>query len=162
MGKDLNSCNFIGRLGKDPEVRYLPSGVSVANFSIACGDDYKDKNGNKIEQTNWINCEAFGKLADIIGQYLTKGSQVHVTGKQVTEKWQGQDGSDKYTTKIKVHDMQMLGGKQSDHGGAQNQSQAPQNQGHPPPPPQNQPMGVQQGQPSGGFDDSFDDDIPFS
>ena len=82
MSKDLNSCNFIGRLGRDPEVKYANSGAAIVNFSIACGDDYKDKSGQKVEQTNWINVVAFGKLAEIIGQWVKKGSQVYISQTQ--------------------------------------------------------------------------------
>lgn len=113
MSKDLNLCQFIGRLGADPEVSYTPSGSAVANISLACGDDYKDKNtGEKVEQTNWIRIVMFGRLAEIAGQYLTKGSQIYVSGKQVTRKWQAKDGSDRYTTEIVASDMQMLGQSQ--------------------------------------------------
>ena len=125
MSKDLNDCAFIGRLGRDPEVKQLPSGNSVVNFSIACGDDYKDKNGQKVEQTNWINCVAFGKLSDIIGQYVTKGSRIYVSGKQVTRKWQNKEGVDQYTTEINVSEMQMLDSK-NDSSGASNGYKAPQ------------------------------------
>ena len=98
MSKDLNLCQFIGRLGKDPEVRYTPDGKAVANFSIACSDDYKAKSGEKIEQTNWIKIVAWGRLAEICGEYLKKGSQVYIAGKQVTRKWQDKDGNDRYST----------------------------------------------------------------
>lgn len=109
MSKDLNQCNFIGRLGKDIELRYMPSGGAVANFSVACSDDYKDKTtGQAVEQTNWINVVAFGKLAEIMGQYLQKGSKVFISGKQRTRKWQDQSGQDKYTTEIVANEMQML------------------------------------------------------
>ena len=116
MSKDLNQCNFIGRLGRDVETRFTASGSAVANFSIACGDDYKDKSGSKVEQTNWINVVIFGKLAEIAGKYLSKGSQCFIGGKQVTRKWQDKDGNDRYTTEIVANDMQMLGGRgQSEH-----------------------------------------------
>ena len=111
MSKDLNQCNFIGRLGKEVELRYTASGSAVANFSIACGDDYKDKSGNKVEQTNWVNVVIFGKLADIAGQYLEKGKLVFISGKQVTRKWQDQAGNDRYSTEIVANELQMLGGK---------------------------------------------------
>ena len=89
MSKDLNQCNFIGRLGKAPELKYLPDGGAVVNISIACGDDYKDKNsGSKMEQTNWINVVAFRRLAEIIGEYCHKGSRIFITGKQITRKWE--------------------------------------------------------------------------
>lgn len=115
MSKDLNQCNFIGRLSKDIELKYTASGSAVANFSIACGDDYKSKDGQKVEQTNWINVVAFGKLGEICAQYLTKGKQVYISGKQVTRKWQDKDGQDRYTTEIVANEMQLLGSK-SDGG----------------------------------------------
>jgi len=111
MSKDLNLCQFIGRLGNDVEIKYTPNGSAVANLSLACGDDYKDKQGQKVEQTNWIRVVAFGNLAEIMGKYLVKGSQIHVSGKQVTRKWQDADGNDRYSTEIVANEMQMLGGK---------------------------------------------------
>ena len=110
MSKDLNSCSFIGRLARDPELRQT-SGGPVVNFSIACGDDYKKKTGEKVEQTNWINIVAWNRLAEICAQYLTKGSQIHVSGKMTTRKWQDKDGETKYTTEIVASEMQMIGGK---------------------------------------------------
>lgn len=107
----LNQCNFIGNLGKDPEMRYLPNGEPIANFSIACSETWKDKQGEKQEKTEWVRISAFGKLADIIGQYLTKGSQVFISGKMQTRKWQNKEGQDQYTTEIVAHEMKMLGGK---------------------------------------------------
>ena len=110
MSKDVNKCIFIGRLGKDPEIRQT-SGGAVANFSIACSDDYTKKSGEKVEQTNWINIVAWNKLAEICGQYLKKGSQVYVEGKQVTRSWDDNDGNKRYTTEIVISEMQMIGGK---------------------------------------------------
>ncbi len=110
MSKDLNLCQFIGRIGKDIELKYMPNGDAVANFSIACGDDYKDKQtGQKVEQTNWINVVAFRRLAEILGEYCNKGDQVYISGKQRTRKYQAQDGSDRYSTEIVANEMQMLG-----------------------------------------------------
>jgi len=104
MANDLNQCNFIGRLGKDPETRYTGSGNAVTNFSIACGWKSKDKEG-----TEWINCVAFGKLAEIVGEYCAKGKQVFVTGQLKTEKYQDSAGNDRYATKIYVNSVQLLG-----------------------------------------------------
>jgi single-strand DNA-binding protein len=104
---DLNQCQFIGRLGKDVELRYTPSNEPVANISLACGWKSKDKEG-----TEWVNVTAFGKLAEISGQYLTKGSQVFVQGKMKTEKYT-KDGIDRYSTKIIADKIQMLGKKES-------------------------------------------------
>ena len=114
MSRDLNLCQFIGRLGQEPEVRYLPNGDAVANISIAVGDDYKDKSGNKVEQTEWVRVTAFRGQAEIIGKYLKKGSQVYVSGKMKTRKWQAQDGSDRYSTEIVASEMQMLDSRGQD------------------------------------------------
>lgn len=102
----LNQCQFIGRLGKDPESRYMPNGDPVVNFSIACGWKTKDKEG-----TEWVKITAFGKLAEICGQYLTKGSQVFIQGRMTTRKYQDKDGQDRYITEIVADRMQMLGGR---------------------------------------------------
>ncbi len=112
MSNDLNSCNFIGRLGRDPETKVMQSGKNVCTFTLAVGSSWKDKSGEKQESTEWVNCVVFDKLADICEQYLNKGSQVYISGKMKTEKYTGKDGSEKYATKIIVSDMQMLGGKQ--------------------------------------------------
>ena len=123
MSKDLNRCDFIGRLGKDVETRFTPDGKAIASFSIACSDDYKDKQGNKVEQTEWVNISAFGKLAEICAQYLKKGSRVYCSGKFNTRKWQDNDGNDRYSTGIKLVDMQMLDTKSDSQ--SSNFSQAP-------------------------------------
>lgn len=109
MSKDLNLCQFIGRMGNDPDIRVTQSGITTASFDLACGDDYKDKTtGQKVEQTNWIRCVAFGRLAEIIKDYTHKGSKVYVSGKQSTRKWQDQNGQDRYTTEIVANELQML------------------------------------------------------
>ena len=163
MGKDLNLCQFIGRLGKPPELRQTGTGESVANFSIACGDDYKKKSGEKVEQTNWINIVAWGRLAEICGEYLDKGSQIHISGKQVTRKWQDRDGNDKWTTEIVANAMQMLGSKpaSSDSSGQGYSQGSNQNQqaGQGSPQRQQRASGHPQDPPA-GFDD-FDDEIPW-
>ena len=154
MSTDLNQCNFIGRVGKPLDLKYMQNGTAVANFSIACGDDYKDKaTGNKVEQTNWVRVVAFGRLAEIIAEYCGKGSRIFVSGKQVTRKWQDQSGIDRYTTEIIANKMQIL---DSRGGGQQAQSQS---RGQAKPSGQDE-DGAAAG--SGGFDDGgFDDDIPF-
>ena len=111
MASDLNLCQFIGRLGKDPEMKYTQSGVAVANFSIACGEKYKTKAGEQVENTEWVKCTAWRRLAEVIGEYLTKGSQVYVSGKMQTRKWEDKEGNNRYTTEIQVFQMQMLGSK---------------------------------------------------
>ena len=107
MANDLNQCNFIGRLGADPETRYAASGDPVCSFRIAVGWKSKEKEG-----TEWVSITTFGKLAEICGQYLAKGSQVFVSGRMKTEEYE-KDGVKRYSTKIVADRMQMLGGKQS-------------------------------------------------
>ena len=107
---DLNQCSFIGRLGRDVELRVTPAGDSIANFSIGCGWKTKSKEG-----TEWVNVTAFGKLAEICGQYLTKGSQVFVQGKMKTDKFEDKNGVTKYSTKIAADTVQFLGkGKEAE------------------------------------------------
>lgn len=150
----LNQCNFIGHLGKDPEVRYLPNGDPVANFSIACSETWKDKSGEKQEKTEWVRISAFGKLAEIIGQYLVKGSQVFISGKMQTRKWQNKEGQDRYTTEIVANEMKMLGGRAS---GGDTGMDRPASSGAKPARP-----AASLAAPGGGsgFDD-MEDDIPF-
>lgn len=125
MAKDLNYCSFIGRIGKELETKFTASGSAVLNFSIACSDDYKDKAGKELKQTNWINVVAFGKLAEIIGQYCAKGSKIFVSGKLTVRKWQDQSGTDRYTTEVVAGEMQMLDTRQqSSQGQSANQSQS--------------------------------------
>lgn len=107
----VNQVTLIGHLGKDPEVKALPSGVSVCNFSIATSETWKDKSGTKQEKTEWHNITTFDKLADICGKYLHKGSLVYLQGKLQTRKWQDKEGKDRYTTEIICNEMKMLGGK---------------------------------------------------
>lgn len=135
MANDLNQCNFIGRLGKDPETRYLPSGDAVTNFSIACGWKGKDTEG-----TEWVRISTFGKLAEICEKYLQKGSQVFVSGRFKTRKWQDKDGQDRYSTEIVADRMQMLGGKSEQSNRQEQREQAPSD---------------------GGGLSQMDDDIPF-
>lgn len=104
MSNDLNLCQFIGRLGRDPETRFMTNGDPVCNFSIAVGWKSKDKEG-----AEWVRISAFGKLAEICGQYLKKGSQVYINGRMQTRKWADKDGVEKYTTEIMADRMQMLG-----------------------------------------------------
>jgi single-strand DNA-binding protein len=101
---DLNQCSFIGRLGKDVELRVTPAGDSIANFSIAC--DWKTK---KSEGVEWVNISAFGKLAELCGQYIGKGSQVFVQGRMKTDKYEDKSGVTKYSTKIAADTIQFLG-----------------------------------------------------
>ena len=109
--KGVNKVIIIGTLGQDPEVRYSASGNCIANLSVATNESWTDKEGNKQEKTEWHRCVLFGKVAEIAGQYLKKGSQVYLEGKLQTNKWQDKDGKDRYTTEIHAREMQMLGGK---------------------------------------------------
>lgn len=168
MSNDLNQCNFIGRLGQDVETRQMPSGEAVANISLAVGESWKDKQSEqKQERTEWVRVVAFGKLAEIMAQYLSKGSMIFISGKMRTRKWQDNSGQDRYSTEIVVNNMKMLdslpqGGKQQNpqqQGHAQNQQQQAPHRQHPNggyPQNQRQPPA----QPQGGLDD-FDDWIPF-
>lgn len=145
MANDLNMCQFIGRLGKDPETRFTTGGDAIASFSLAVGKTWKGKAGEKQERTEWVNVTAFGKLAEICGQYLKKGSQVYIAGEMKTEKYQDKTtGADKYTTKIVADKMQMLGGKASESGEAAPSANA-----------------APSSQKNSSFDDGFPNDIPF-
>ena len=105
----VNKAILIGSLGKDPDVRYMPNGEAVANFSIATSENWKDKSGAKQERTEWHNIVAYRKLAEIIGEYLKKGAPVYIEGRIQTRKWQDKEGNDRYTTEIIADQMQMLG-----------------------------------------------------
>jgi single-strand DNA-binding protein len=107
---DLNACFFIGRLGRDPEVKHLSNGDAACNFSIAVGKRWKDKSsGETKEQTTWVRCSAFGKTAELIGQYAKKGSQMRVNGELSVRKYSDKDGVEKESTEIRVQDFQLLG-----------------------------------------------------
>src|SRR5437764_13100212 len=107
----VNKVILVGNLGRDPETRYLPDGGAVANISIATTDTWKDKGGEKQERTEWHRVAFFGKLAEIAGEYLKKGSQVYVEGSLRTRKWQDKEGQDRYSTEIRGDVMQMLGSR---------------------------------------------------
>ncbi len=144
----VNKAILIGNLGKDPDVRYAPNGDAITNITIATTESYKDKSGEKQEKTEWHKVAFFGKLAQIAGEYLKKGSQVYVEGRIQTRKWQDKDGQDRYTTEIVADRMQTLGGR----GEAQERPPAQHHE-------RQQPQRPAQ-QPKGAFDD-MDDDIPF-
>lgn len=108
----VNKCIILGNLGRDPEMRYLPSGEAVANLAVATTEKYKDKQGQQQEATEWHRVSFFGKVAEVCGQYLKKGSQVYVEGSIRTRKYVDKDGVEKYATEIRGDRMQMLGGKQ--------------------------------------------------
>lgn len=152
----LNKAILIGNLGQDPEVRYAPSGDAISNVSVATSESWKDKtSGEKRESVEWHRVVFFGKLAEIAGQYLKKGSQVYVEGRIQTRKWQDNDGQDRYTTEIRADTMKMLGGK-AEGGEAPRQSAPQQRQD-----PQRSAPSRQPAPAAGGFA-VFSDDIPFN
>lgn len=112
MARGVNKVILLGSLGADPEMRFTQSGSAVANMRLATNEEWKDKEGQKQERTEWHSIAIFGKLAEIAGQYLRKGAQVYVEGSLRTRKWQDKDGADRYTTEIVANEMRMLGGKQ--------------------------------------------------
>lgn len=142
----VNKAILIGNLGKDPDVRYSPDGSAITNITLATTESWKDKSGEKQEKTEWHRVAFFGKLAEIAGEYLKKGSQVYVEGRIQTRKWQDKEGQDRYTTEIVADKMQMLGSR---GGNAFEVADAPSESRPSKPSPK-----------AGGFDD-MDDDIPF-
>lgn len=179
MARGVNKVILIGNLGQDPDTRYTPNGNAVVNLNLATDESYKDRQtGQMVPKTEWHRIVMFGKIAEIAGQYLRKGSKVYIEGKLQTRKWQNKEGQDVYTTEVVVDingQMQMLDSRGSEGGmsqGApagrpQQSAQAAQPQNNPPPAQsggynQNQ----SQNQPSQGSSmpepvDDFDDDIPF-
>src|SRR5690242_8183201 len=116
----LNKVMLIGNLGKDPEVRYTAAGTAVASFSLATSERFKNKNGEWEEKTEWHNVTLWARLAEIAGEYLSKGKTVYIEGRLQTRKWQDRDGKDRYTTEIVGEKMQMLSGKGEGGGSRQN------------------------------------------
>lgn len=117
----INKVILIGRLGRDPEVRYMPDGTAVANFSIATSEEWKDKaSGEKKEKTEWHRIVAFRRLGEICGEYLSKGRQVYIEGRIQTREWEDKEGVKRYTTEIVANQMQMLGSKDESYGNARN------------------------------------------
>lgn len=160
MAKGINKVILVGNLGNDPDVKYMPSGGAVTNFSLATTDSWKDKNsGERVDKTEWHRVVFFNRLAEIAGEYLKKGSQVYIEGALRTRKWQDQSGQDRYTTEIVGSEMQMLGSRS---GGSSDfdQSPSPQQNSRPSRPQQNRPQ-AQQAAPAPQNYDDFDDDIPF-
>jgi single-strand DNA-binding protein len=152
MARGVNKAIIIGNLGNDPDVRFTPNGNAVANLSVATDESYKDKQtGQMVPKTEWHRVVLFGKLAEVAGQYLKKGSKVYIEGKLETRKWQNKEGHDVYSTEIKVDiqgQMQMLDGKPE---GGQQAQQAPQQRSAP-----------QQTAGGPGPENDFDDQIPFA
>ncbi len=174
--RGINKVILVGNLGNDPEMRYTPNGSAIASLSIATSEQWKDRNtGEPREKTEWHRVVIFGKLAEIAGEYLRKGSQVYLEGKLQTRKWQDNQGQDKYSTEVVIDQaggvMQMLGGGSGggrsndsgysqNQGGGYNQNQGGgyQNQGGQN---RNQNQAKQQAPADTGFSGDFDDDIPF-
>ena len=174
MARGINKVILIGNMGRDPETRYLPSGGAVTNIALATSESWTDKqSGQKQERTEWHRVVFFNRLAEIAGEYLKKGSKVYIEGSLRTRKWQdAQTGQDKYSTEIVASEMQMLDGRggpaaggddfsgyeqlapqpQSDNSSGGTQSAAPKQQ---------ESSGGAAKTQGSGFDDSFDDDIPF-
>ena len=153
MARGVNKVILIGNLGKDPEVRYMPSGAAVANVTVATSESWKDKQtGENQERTEWHNVVFYNRLAEIVGEYLRKGSQVYIEGSLRYRKWQDKSGQDRYTTEIVANDMQMLGSR------AASASFEPRE-------PRPQPEETSPAKPSGlttpPSDTGLDDDIPF-
>ena len=119
MARGVNKVILIGNLGADPETRSMPSGVTVANIRIATSESWKDKqSGEQKERTEWHSVALFGRLGEIAGEYLRKGSQVYIEGALRTRKWQDKEGKDRYTTEVIASEMQMMGGRGAGAGGA--------------------------------------------
>ncbi|RMU46084.1 Single-stranded DNA-binding protein [Pseudomonas savastanoi pv. glycinea] len=166
MARGVNKVILVGTCGQDPEVRYLPNGNAVTNLSLATSEQWTDKqSGQKVEKTEWHRVSMFGKVAEIAGEYLRKGSQVYIEGKLQTREWE-KDGIKRYTTEIVVDmqgTMQLLGGRpqgdQQAQGGVPTSVSRPQ-QSRPQPGPQSNPESRPVPQPASDFD-SFDDDPRF-
>lgn len=150
----VNKVILLGNLGRDPELRFLPNGDAVCNFSIATTDSWKDKAGEKQEKTEWHNIVMYRKLAEIAGEYLKKGRPVYLEGRLQTRKWQTKDGQDRYTTEIVADNMQMLGGRDA---GTQSTSKNEFNQE---PKKNDSPSKADDSSAASSFDE-FEDDIPF-
>lgn len=156
MANDLNQCNFIGRLGRDPEMRYAPNGEAICNFSIACGWKTREKEG-----TEWVPVTTFGKLAEVCAQYLKKGSQVFISGRFTTRSWDDKEGKKRYTTEIRADSMQMLGGRQGSSGGDAGGYGGDYSQPAPQSSAPRRPQRPAATPPTGGGFGGMDDDIPF-
>ena len=155
----VNKVILVGRLGKDPETRYMTNGEAVTNVSLATSENWKDKTGEKQEKTEWHNLTFYRRLAEIAGEYLKKGSMIYVEGKLQTRKWQDKEGKDRYTTDIIVNEMQMLGSKSGGAGSFEVVDRPPEAETGSNPAAAKKPMPATAK--AGGSFDNFDDDIPF-
>ena len=160
-----NLVILVGRLGKDPETRYMTNGEAVTNATLATSETWKDKSGEKQEKTEWHNLVFYRRLAEVAGEYLKKGSQVYIEGKIQTRKWQTKEGQDRYTTEIIVNEMTMLGGKSSGGGSfevvenEQSEGSSSQSTKHAPSGSASAP--AKSAPAAKNSFDNFDDDIPF-
>jgi single-strand DNA-binding protein len=160
MARGINKVILVGNLGQDPDTKAMPSGMTVCNLRIATSESWKDKQtGEMKEQTEWHSVAMFGRLAEIAGEYLRKGSQVYIEGRLRTRKWQDKEGKDRYTTEIVANEMQMLGsggrgGMGGEGRGEPRAAAAGGGRG-------GEGGGGYEGPRSGGPSDQFDDDIPF-
>ena len=156
MARGINKVILIGNLGNDPEVRYTPNGIAVANVTLATSEAYRDKQSGELhDRTEWHRLVFFGRLAEIVGEYLKKGSKIYVEGSLRTRKWQDKNGIDRYTTEIIANEMHIL---DSRNNGNNNQQQAPAQTSHTPAQPQ--PVEATTAA-AAEIKDNFDDDIPF-
>lgn len=145
----LNKVILIGRLGRDPEVRYMPNGEAVCNFSVATSETWNDRNGQRVERTEWHNITMYRRLAEIAGQYLRKGSQVYLEGRIQSRKYQGKDGIERTAYDIIANEMKMLGGGNSEQQAQSAQGKAPT------------PSRSQTSESPNQSVEDIDDDIPF-
>lgn len=151
MAKGINKVILIGNLGNDPDIRYTASGAAVANVSLATAENWKDREtGEQQERTEWHRVVFFGRLAEIVGEYLKKGSQIYVEGRLQTRKWQDKEGHDRYTTEIVANEMQMLGSRASNQAASSHEQESSPPEDHPSKPDKKNDTA-----------DDFDDDIPF-
>lgn len=159
MARGVNKVILVGNLGRDPEMKYTASGAAIANITVATSDSWNDKQtGERVEKTEWHRVVAFQRLAEIMGEYLKKGSQVYIEGKLQTRKWQDQNGQDRYSTEVVASDMQMLGARGGDAGA---RPQAGSGGGFRNNPQAQQAPAQQAPAQSGSNNDFDDDDIPF-
>jgi len=160
MARGINKVILVGNLGKDPETRYFPDGGAITNATLATSESWKDRNtGEQQERTEWHKISFRGRLAEIAGEYLRKGSKIYVEGKLATRKWQDQQGNDRYTTEIQALEMQMLDSRNSSDQNSAPANRKPQQQTQPQS--QNSSPSYQPSPAMAESSNGFDDDIPF-
>jgi single-strand DNA-binding protein len=157
MARGINKVSLIGNLGADPETRAMPSGTTVANLRVATSESWRDKQtGEQQERTEWHRVALFGRLAEIAGEYLRKGSQVYIEGSLRTRKWQDKQGNERYSTEIVGNDLQMLGGRGGGGGAAGASGSESVSRSSAP-----APSFAEESAGGGSRSEEFDDDIPF-